>query len=135
MHIALRTDTAMAELALLDAKGRQVTTERWEAGRQLSSQLLDHIQLMLLGQQLTWQQLTGVIVFQGPGSFTGLRIGITVANAIAYAQAIPVVGAQGEGWMADGVKRLKDGENDTRVIPHYGAAANVTKPGKRLDAR
>jgi tRNA threonylcarbamoyladenosine biosynthesis protein TsaB len=70
-------------------------------------------------------------VFQGPGSFTGLRIGITVANAIAYAQSVPIVGTRGEHWMADGIKRLQSGQNDTRVMPYYGADPNITKPGKQ----
>ncbi|HUC87303.1 MAG TPA: tRNA (adenosine(37)-N6)-threonylcarbamoyltransferase complex dimerization subunit type 1 TsaB [Candidatus Saccharimonadales bacterium] len=130
MRIALRTDSATAELVLLDAQGKKLGGERWEAGRQLSSQLLDHIQALLLQHALDWDALTGVIVFRGPGSFTGLRIGVAVANAIAYAQAIPIVGTDGEQWVATGAKRLQAGETDTQVLPNYGTPPHITRPRK-----
>jgi tRNA threonylcarbamoyladenosine biosynthesis protein TsaB len=38
--------------------------------------------------------IEGVVCFKGPGSFTGLRIGLTVGNALAYAQNIPVVASK-----------------------------------------
>lgn len=130
MHIALRTDTATAELVLLHPDGKKLAGERWGAGRQLSSQLLDHIQALLLEYGLTWESLTGVIVFRGPGSFTGLRIGVAVANAIAYAQSIGIVGTGGDRWVAAGSKRLQSGETDTQATPDYGAEPNITKPRK-----
>jgi tRNA threonylcarbamoyladenosine biosynthesis protein TsaB len=130
VRIALRTDTATAELVLLSPSGSELASERWEAGRQLSSQLLDHIQTLLLQQAPGWEALTGVIVFRGPGSFTGLRIGVAVANAIAYAQAIPIVGTDGDQWVAAGITRLQAGETDTQVVPNYGAPPNITKPRK-----
>jgi tRNA threonylcarbamoyladenosine biosynthesis protein TsaB len=130
MRIALRTDTVTAELLLLKPDGTEVARERWEAGRQLSSQLLDRIQSLLVQYKFDWEALTGVIVFRGPGSFTGLRIGVAVANAIAYAQAIPIVGTGGDGWVADGAERLQAGETDTQVKPEYGAAPHITRPPK-----
>lgn len=44
-------------------------------------------------QQVGWnaQELSAVAVTQGPGSFTGLRIGVTTAKALAYAAGCPVV--------------------------------------------
>ena len=74
--------------------------------------------------------VSSLIVFKGPGSFTGLRIGITVANAIAYAQNIPIVGTTGENWRGDGLKKLSGGKNDKIVMPEYGAEPNITKSRK-----
>ena len=83
--------------------------------------------------QLTNQpinQLTRLIVFTGPGSFTGLRIGITTMNSLAYGLDIPIVGVNGEKWIENGLQRLNDGENDRIITPHYGAEANITSPRK-----
>ena len=72
--------------------------------------------------------IKGLAVFTGPGSFTGLRIGITTMNTIAYALDIPIVGTTGDDWLADGLARLRAGENDRIVTPHYGKPPNITKP-------
>ena len=134
MLLAIRTDTATTELFLMTPGGVIVARDRWESGRQLSSQLLDHIQKLLQKQNSTWSALAGIIVFRGPGSFTGLRIGVTVANAIAYAQSIAIVGTLGDTWLEEGAQRLRHKEDDTQVIPEYGALPHITKPGSRLDA-
>jgi tRNA A37 threonylcarbamoyladenosine modification protein TsaB len=81
-------------------------------------------------QDLTWKDLSGLVVFKGPGSFTGLRIGITVMNSLAYANGLPIVGITGERWQQEGLQRLAAGENDTIVMPEYGGEANITKPRK-----
>ena len=64
--------------------------------------------------------------FQGPGSFTGLRIGLTVGNALAYGYTVPIVATQEPHWLETGIERLLNGENDTRAMPFYGADAHIT---------
>lgn len=43
-------------------------------------------------QKLEFKDLTGIEVEKGPGSFTGLRVGVSVANALGFALGIPVNG-------------------------------------------
>lgn len=127
MILTVKTDSPIAEIGLwLDDK--KVELRQWEAGRQLSAQLLDEIEALLKRNKAEFTDLAGLTVFKGPGSFTGLRIGATVSNSIAYAQNIPIVGTDGVAWQKDGLVRLANGENDIQVIPEYGAPANVTKP-------
>jgi tRNA threonylcarbamoyladenosine biosynthesis protein TsaB len=128
MIMTLKTATSTTELQLIQPDGTLLVQDTWESDRQLSSQLLEHLSQLLGRQRLTWDALIGVVVFRGPGSFTGLRIGITVANAIAYAQEIPIVGTMGDDWVPAGLKRLASGQTDTQVLPHYGAPPNITKP-------
>ena len=95
-----------------------------------ANQFSTFIQQELRGQGLTWKEVTGLVVFKGPGSFTGLRIGITVMNSLAYINGLPIIGVTGERWQDEGLRRLAAGENDTIVMPEYGGEANITKPRK-----
>lgn len=126
MILAIKTNADPSEVYLLDDNGEIMKEKIWPAGRTLARDLLSEIE-KLVGD---FNNLTGLIVFRGPGSFTGLRIGITTVNALAYSQNIPVVGTNGDNWRAAGIKRLRNGENDRIVLPEYGAAPNITKPKK-----
>lgn len=131
MILALRTDKPEAELYLLDAKNKQIDQLTWLAHRELSNTLLEHIETLLEKQQADLTKLTGIVVFQGPGSFTGLRIGITVANTLGYALGIPVAGGMGNEWQVNGQKKLVEvGQFNSVVMPEYGAEAHITKPRK-----
>lgn len=130
MILALKTDNPTAELIVLGDDGQEIVREEWLAERRLAHELLGKLEGLLTRAQGDWGQLNGIVVFKGPGSFTGLRIGITVMNTIAYAQNIPVVGQEGSAWLKDGVKRLANSENDRVVLPEYGAPARITTPKK-----
>lgn len=129
MIVLLNTSTSLCHLYF--ANDDSITYETsWEAGRELAKGLLLFIQQELRGQGLTWKEVTGLVVFKGPGSFTGLRIGITVMNSLAYINGLPIIGVTGERWQDEGLRRLAAGENDTIVMPEYGGEANITKPRK-----
>lgn len=62
-------------------------------GREYGSQvLLPLIDKILKTNKLKLQDLSGIEVETGPGSFTGLRVGVSVANALGYSLGIPVNG-------------------------------------------
>lgn len=125
--LSIRTDKAEAELGLFDGQA-QTDYLTWQADRELSLTILDKITELLKRNQLTFQQLEGVVGFVGPGSFTGLRIGLTVANTLAYGLRIPVVGSQAEAWIQDGIARLQAGENNKIVLPKYDKEPNTSQP-------
>ncbi len=91
MILSLRTDKPIAEIGLHDGLN-QVDDIAWEAHRELSAQLHLKIEELLSKNDQTYQDLSGIAVFKGSGSFTGLRIGAAVANALAGALPIPIVG-------------------------------------------
>ncbi len=62
----------------------------WNAYKNQSRDLLPKIDLLLKKNKLTPQNLKGIGVFRGPGSYTGLRVGISVANTLAWSLNIPV---------------------------------------------
>jgi tRNA threonylcarbamoyladenosine biosynthesis protein TsaB len=72
----------------------------------------------------------GIVCFQGPGSFTGLRIGLTVANALAYSYQLPIVASQEPRWLEAGIGRLLAGETDDQALPFYGTDVHITPQKK-----
>lgn len=130
MILALRTDSMTAFIATLSPTGHIVKFKEWEAGRQLSVQLPSSIDALLASSDSEYSNVTGIIVYEGPGSFTGLRIGITIANTIAHELNIPIVGSTGEEWIKVGIDKLKTAKSGAIVMPVYGGAANITKPKK-----
>lgn len=127
--LAIRTDKPEAELYVYD-DASELATVKWEAHRQLANTIHSKIEALLKACNKDWHDINGVIVFAGPGSFTGLRIGISVANTIAYSLSIPIIGATEDAWLKDGVTRLLAGESSVIVVPEYGAEANITLPKK-----
>ncbi|MBI4101214.1 tRNA (adenosine(37)-N6)-threonylcarbamoyltransferase complex dimerization subunit type 1 TsaB [Candidatus Microgenomates bacterium] len=130
MVLAIRTDKPAAELYLLSAGGKQAAKDIWPAGNQLSKQILSHIKQLLNEKNQSLAGLDGIIVFAGPGSFTGLRIGISVANGLAYGLSIPIVGTKGNQWIKNGLREFPKAKTDRFVIPEYGARPNISRPKK-----
>lgn len=130
MIIAIKTDAPDAVVVLIGLDGKKLDEYTWVAHRSLAKDLLKVIHERLQFNDADWSTISGVILFRGPGSFTGLRIGAAVANTLAHAEKLPIVGCTGESWLADGCDRLADGENDKIVLPEYGSEATITKPRK-----
>ena len=127
--LTIRTDNPEAEIGLYDGQ-RKLAYETWYAHRELSTTIHHKIKDVLDAHHKTFEDLQGVVCFQGPGSFTGLRIGITVADTFAYGLTIPIIGAQGDDWVRSGITRLEAGENDRIALPHYGAPVHITQQRK-----
>lgn len=126
--LTLRTDKSESEIGLFDDE-RQLAYEVWSAHRALAETIHQKIDELLKSQGKKAVEIGGIAAFAGPGSFTGLRIGLSVANALAYSLDIPIIGIEGEAnWLQKGVAGLKSGQNDTSVIPKYGADVHITLP-------
>ena len=124
MIILLDTSTATCFLTVVDNEVRQ--DFEWQAGRTLARGLLKFLE----EKTGDLRDISGIGVMKGPGSFTGLRIGLTVANTLADSLNIPIVGTTGEDWREMALKKLRAGENEKIVMPEYGAAAHITAPRK-----
>lgn len=88
--LAIDTSTEHAGLAL--AAGGQTTVRSWPAGRTQTTSILPAIDAMLAEAGLTPADLTAIVVATGPGTFTGLRVGMSIAKGIVLARGIPLVG-------------------------------------------
>lgn len=128
MILLLDTSTPECRLTLVDERERSETT--WQADRELAKGLLQYLHEQLLARGSNWSDIQAIGVFEGPGSFTGLRIGLTVLNTVAGANNIPIVGARGDSWQDDALTRIKNGDNDQMVMPFYGSDPHITQSRK-----
>lgn len=110
MKLYLDTSTATCKLKLDDHE------YAWESGRDLAEGLHAFIRDKLAENHQTWQDISEITFFSGPGSFTGLRIGAAVVNTLATELNIPLFN--------------QHGERVPIIIPDYGRPANITPPRK-----
>lgn len=129
MILAIRTDQPAAQLNLCD-EDKTLEELSWQAGRNLSADIHKQIDELLGRQKIGYHDLNGLIFYNGPGSFTGLRIGASVFNTLAAELNIPIAATSGDNWLNDGLSQLKAGKGKQIALPEYGAEAKTTKPKK-----
>ena len=90
MQLAIDTSTDTASLALF--QDSEVLAElTWRCGRNHTAELLPQLMHLLNQARLSLQSTSCIIVAKGPGSFNGLRIGISTAKGLASSLNIPIV--------------------------------------------
>ncbi|NLG51773.1 MAG: tRNA (adenosine(37)-N6)-threonylcarbamoyltransferase complex dimerization subunit type 1 TsaB [Chloroflexi bacterium] len=91
MLLAIDTATRFASVALYNDSG-VVAESSWRSANNHSVELAPAIAEMMARQKLTPQDLEAVAIAKGPGSFTGLRIGMSIAKGLCLALDIPIIG-------------------------------------------
>ncbi len=130
MILVINTAREKANLSIYDEK--LICESNWETGKTLSGDLIYKLDELFRNAGVNVKDLTGIIVYSGPGSFTGLRIGISTANILAYAMNIPIVGVSGDKdaneLLTQGKKLLESAGHKFTVslVPFYGAEPSVT---------
>ncbi|MDQ3656667.1 MAG: tRNA (adenosine(37)-N6)-threonylcarbamoyltransferase complex dimerization subunit type 1 TsaB [Chloroflexota bacterium] len=88
--LALDTATDQAGLALFD--GEQVAEMSWPGGRRQTTSVLPALEGMLAQLDVAVDDIGAVAVAAGPGSFTGLRVGLSLAKGLAITGDRALVG-------------------------------------------
>ena len=89
--LAIDTATQFISIALHD--GQQMLAEQtWFSENHHTVELAPAVRALLAGAHLTPAELSALAVSIGPGSYTGLRIGVALAKGIAAARHLPLVG-------------------------------------------
>jgi len=90
--LAIDTATEFASIALYDEMSGLIAESSWRTAMNHTVELMPTVVRSLRTQGLPPQRLNGVAVALGPGSFTGLRIGLSVAKGLCLALRLPIVG-------------------------------------------
>ena len=128
MILTVRTDKIEAEIGIYNAEGSQLGYKIWHAHRELGVTIHKTIQELLSQNDLGWADISGIIFYAGPGSFTGLRIGAAVVNALGENGA-HIVNSRDEDWIEKGIARMRAGVNEV-ALPEYGNDPHITQPRK-----
>ncbi len=91
MQLAIDTATDTASLALIQ-EGEVLAELTWRCRQNHTTQLLNQLAQLLNQSGLKLQSASGIIIARGPGSFNGLRVGISTAKGLAFSLGIPIVG-------------------------------------------
>lgn len=124
MIICLETSTAVCSVAICDSSGVVALKESSE-NKSHASLLTVFINDLLAQTGIKARDLQAVAVSKGPGSYTGLRIGVSAAKGIAYAASIPLIGVETNRSMFCGISnnlKQKYGADDkTLFVPMLDA--------------
>lgn len=114
---------ALANLANTDSNGEQKTKEiKWSWQKDTGTEVLANIAKLLHQKNKSLRDLQAILVNCGPGSFTGVRVGITIANTLGWSKNIPVYGFRNQKGELEKtlVKALKENKkNFSPALPCY----------------
>ncbi len=91
MELAIDTSTAIASLALATG-GKTLAELTWRTELNHTREVLPAIQYLLGCAKASLSSIEAVVIALGPGSFSGLRVGLSIAKGMAITQCIPLVG-------------------------------------------
>ena len=84
------------------------------------------VQKFLKLQKTEPKDLTKIIACSGPGSFTGIRVGVSLAQALGFALHIPVL-AIPKTKVPDDLRKLSSVKGGQHLVVNYGQKPNITK--------
>ncbi|MGH2356522.1 MAG: tRNA (adenosine(37)-N6)-threonylcarbamoyltransferase complex dimerization subunit type 1 TsaB [Candidatus Limnocylindria bacterium] len=101
MILAIESASADVSVSLATTAGEPIADDAWTSDQRQSAELLPRALALLEHNGRGLHELSSVAVGIGPGSFTGLRVGMSLAKGLALALGIPIVGVPSlEAWLA-----------------------------------
>jgi tRNA threonylcarbamoyladenosine biosynthesis protein TsaB len=90
--LVIDTATRRAVLGLCELDGEVIAADGWTSAHRHGEELLSRLGTLLAQAAAEPTDLAAVVVGTGPGSFTGLRIGLATAKTLSYALGVPLLG-------------------------------------------
>lgn len=91
LELSIDTASALASIALT-REGRLIAEQTWDCGRDQSRQLLPAIDALLTQRGFSKDDLRAIFVCIGPGTYGGIRIGVSTAKGLSFGLTLPLVG-------------------------------------------
>lgn len=129
MYLYINTSKKETSVSLLGESLDIVGEALKDGEKNQSENLLKLIDEVFKKKKLKKSEIWGIFVVEGPGSYTGLRVGIATANALAHALSINVLGVKKTPNIKD-VEKLKI--SNKIVTPKYSYPPKITKERSRL---
>jgi tRNA threonylcarbamoyl adenosine modification protein YeaZ len=114
--LAIDTSGTDALVALGEPDATLVAERRWAAGYRHGEELLTRIDEMLTATGVCLADLAGIVVGTGPGAFTGLRVGLATAKALARELAVPLAGVATSEALLEAAA-VGDGKQAALLLP------------------
>ncbi len=124
----LAIDTVSAKPAVALTKDGKITCQELPSGRRQSAELLPNVRQIMADQNVEMSDLSELYILTGPGSFTGVRVGLSFLKGIAIALNIPLYGAN----HFDILKPYMEPDRTTAVILESGRDEKFIKLGDDL---
>lgn len=105
-------------LLALVIQGKIVCKLTWQKKVFKKQDLLNKIDQLLAKAGISAKKIRNIAIFRGPGSFTSLRVGISVANALAFSLGKPIISFDSKNSKLFAIGKMPASKN--YVIPHYG---------------
>jgi tRNA threonylcarbamoyladenosine biosynthesis protein TsaB len=120
--VGFDTSTAVTAACVIPPSGEPVRTPAADPQRLLgppahSAELLPTLAQLLERGQTGWDEVTAIAVGVGPGTFTGLRIGVSTARALAQALSVPLHPVSSLEALAAGIAAGMDAPPGTPILP------------------
>lgn len=125
--LAIDTASDISSVALCDTEGRS-SVSQMQVSRGQGEALMAMIQDVLEKMKKTPKDLTHIAVAVGPGSFTGVRIGLATARGLGLALHIPVLGVDNFSATAYGLNKnvtiVLDSKRDDYFVQNFDTKGN-----------
>jgi tRNA threonylcarbamoyl adenosine modification protein YeaZ len=138
MIIAIESASSDPSIALAAPDGAAFAVDGWAGEGRRASELLPHLLALLARSGRELREATALAVGVGPGSFTGLRVSMSLAKGIAYALAVPLVGVPSlAAWLLAEPEAVaavaRAGAQETYLLPRDEAEPQIVH-GAELSA-
>lgn len=128
MILYLDTTKPIVHLAILSDQGDELASKSFDLSNKQTAELLSKINELLLSRNLALSDISGIVCIAGPGGFTSLRVGVTMANFLSFSLNKPILGIA-KGYKLPQTNLLEIiGKGHKPVLPVYSREPNITIP-------
>lgn len=126
MRLVIDTSKKKISIWLNDDSGKTIASKKWPSSHNESLVLLFNIDKMLRSIGKSVDDVDSIYVNRGPGSYTSLRVGLSIANGLAFSKDIPIYAMSSQVG--------KESRFSKVITPKYLREAHITKKRTRPKA-